>query len=650
MSIIMATCIGVLLLAGIVDLLSVRGEHRKETVRSMSCYAEIIGDNCKAALAFEDAEDAKQTLKSLQAESSIAFACVYTKEGKVLAHYQHPDVTDEFSPPVCKKEGYQFDNNYFKLFKQVENNNEIIGTVYIQLDLGRMKAMLWLEAGTTALVVLVCSLVAYLVSLRLQRVISGPILGLAEVAKAVSEKKEYSTRAPKQSNDEVGLFTDAFNEMLEQIQQRDSELVKAKLQLETKVHERTKELTNANEQLEASVVHANQLAEKAVAADKAKSEFLANMSHEIRTPMNAIIGFSQILAEENFNEEQKEYVNIIQNSGTILLKLINDILDFSKIEADKLDIEFTDCRLDELLTGIESMMYQKAEQKGLEFHIARSDALPAWIRTDLTRLHQCLVNLTGNAIKFTETGHVYVNVSLERDNDKPFIRFDVEDNGVGIPPDKQDEIFESFTQADGSTTRKFGGTGLGLTITKRLAELLDGNLTLTSEVGRGSVFTLAIPAGVDISSQPALDGQDTSSKTTEEQRQLKEPRFCGRLLIAEDVLTNQMLIKLMLEKMGLEVTIANDGKEAVDKALSNPFDLIFMDIQMPNMNGYEATKALREKGLKTPIVALTANAMKGDDKKCIEAGCDDYMSKPIDRGRLIEVMSKYLQTSPAESS
>ena len=249
MLIIMATCTGALLLASIVQLLFERREYRKETVRTMSCYAEMIGDNCKAALAFEDARDAQETLTSLRTESSIVFACVYTKEGKVLAHYQHPDITDEISPPVCKKESYKFDNNYFNLFKQIKDNGEIISTVYIRLNLYKMKAMLWLKAGTIALIVLMCSLIAYLVSSKLQSIISGPILDLAEVAKAVSEKKNYSVRALKRSNDEVGLLIDAFNEMLEQIQQRDLALVDAKDQLEIRVEHRTAELTTTNEQL-----------------------------------------------------------------------------------------------------------------------------------------------------------------------------------------------------------------------------------------------------------------------------------------------------------------------------------------------------------------------------------------------------------------
>jgi PAS domain S-box-containing protein len=248
-SIIMATCLVVLVLAGTVQLLFEWREYWEETIHSISCYAQMIGDNCMAALVFEDAKDTTETLKSLQAESSVVFACVYTKEGKVLARYQRPDLTGEISPPIFEKEGYRLENNYFKLFKQIKDNNEVIGTVYIQFDLSNIKTMLWLKADTIALIVLACTLVAYLVSSRLQRVISGPIVDLAEVTKVVSEEKNYSIRAVKQNNDEVGLLIDAFNAMLEQIQQSDSNLRDARDKLETRVKERTMELTIANEQL-----------------------------------------------------------------------------------------------------------------------------------------------------------------------------------------------------------------------------------------------------------------------------------------------------------------------------------------------------------------------------------------------------------------
>ena len=247
------------------------------------------------------------------------------------------------------------------------------------------------------------------------------------------------------------------------------------------------DLTVANEQLEASIVQVRQLAKKAVKADRAKSEFLANMSHEIRTPMNATIGFSDVLADEKLTDEQTDYVDTIRDSGKHLLELINDILDFSKIEAGKLDVKMTEHSLENLLARIESMMNPAAVEKNLEFEIKQDRDLPPIIRTDPDRLKQCLINLVTNAIKFTKHGHVHMKLSLEEHNNQPHIRFDVEDTGIGIAADKQEEVFKSFTQADGSTTRKYGGTGLGLTITKQLTELLGGRLTVSSEKDRGSV-------------------------------------------------------------------------------------------------------------------------------------------------------------------
>jgi len=648
-SIIMLTCVVALLLAGAVFVFSEWASVRRSMVRNMTTHAAMTGDNCKAALAFEDANDAEQTLSVLEEESSIVYGCVRDKDGNVFADYNRDAKSDlieesDCRAPICElgTDGYSFENGCLTVFKQIILDDETIGTICLRSDLQPMHSMLRAKIVTIIAVVLLASLAAYVVSSRLQRIISGPILNLAEVAKVVSQQKDYSARAAKESNDEVGLLIESFNEMLGQIQQRDSALVEANESLEARVKERTMELITANRDLHNSVERANLMAREAQAASESKGQFLANMSHEIRTPMNGILGFADILADEELAKQHKEYVTIIRDCGRELLVLINDILDFSKIEANKLATEITKCSLAEMLNSIESFMRPKAVEKALELRVVESPGLPGEISTDPVRLRQCLVNLVGNAIKFTEVGHININASIHEENGEPHIQFDVEDTGIGIPKDKQGAVFEVFTQADGSHTRKYGGSGLGLAITKRLAEILGGRLTVTSIEGEGSTFSLVLPVGVDASTDGFLDRHNLAEELRTDQPESTQTLFSGRVLVAEDSLTNRALIELLLKRMGLEVTIAMDGNEAVRMVQNEAFDLILMDMQMPNLNGYEATKTLRRQGIKTPIVALTANVMKGDDEICLAAGCDDYISKPIDRARLIEVIGKHL--------
>jgi len=381
--------------------------------------------------------------------------------------------------------------------------------------------------------------------------------------------------------------------------------------------------------------------EKANASSAAKSKFLASMSHEIRTPLNAIIGFAGILSEEELTEQQCMSVKNIQSGAEDLLIIINDILDFSKIEAGKMDTEIVDCSLDTLFESVELMMRPMAIQKGLDFKVNIDRALPKVIRTDPVRARQCLINLINNALKFTKEGHVHVNVSISGENDARFVHFDVEDTGIGIPSDKIDKIFRSFTQADASHTREYGGTGLGLAITKKLAELLGGSLEVKSQVGKGTVFTLSIPINISETTRDVSADGSCDKFENIHAGQINE-QISGRVLVAEDSRSNQMLFKTLLERMGLDVVIAEDGKVALSMLLSERFDLVLMDVQMPNMSGYEVADVVRKKGINVPIVALTAHVMKGDAEKCLTAGCDDYLAKPVDRQELNSVINRYL--------
>ena len=437
----------------------------------------------------------------------------------------------------------------------------------------------------------------------------------------------------------LGIFIQALNEMkkssreLASRRRAEQSLREHRNHLEDLVNKRTGELAIAKKRAEA--------------ANELKGRFLANMSHEIRTPMNAIIGFCDLLARGGLGDEQRNHIEIIKESGENLLRLVDDILDFSKIEAGRLDVEAADFSLAHLLNSIESLMRPKAVEKGLDFSVAVKGRLPSRLHSDPVRVRQCLVNLVGNAIKFTEEGNVLLEISLQRENGKLFVRFDVADSGIGIPEDKHELIFDSFTQADSETTHRYGGTGLGLAITKQLAALLGGRLELASKAGEGSVFSLLIPAPVEVKEQSVLDRRCACDCGDHRIEQMKENKFSGRVLVAEDIRSNQLLMKSCLEKWGLRVSLASDGNEAVREALAGRFDLIFMDIRMPKLDGYAAARKLRIKGVTVPIVALTAGAMSGDHEKCIRAGCDDYVTKPIDWRKLAELLDRYLSSARA---
>ena len=412
--------------------------------------------------------------------------------------------------------------------------------------------------------------------------------------------------------------------------------------------------TERREAEEALAEQAHQLEiahEAARDADQAKSNFLANMSHEIRTPMNAILGFADLLQESELSREALvDYVQTIRTNGRHLLAVLNDILDLSKIEVGKLDVECVDCSPFQVIEEVLSLLHVRAAEKSLPLEVEYKFPLPAVVQSDPLRLRQVLVNLVGNAIKFTERGHVVVEVSTASVDGVERLQFDVRDSGIGMSPEQCEAIFAPFGQADVSTTRRFGGTGLGLSISKSLLELLGGGVSVESHVGFGSVFHTWIDPGdlTDVPRITSLEEMQSLRPAPEEKTEsggetLSVPRS---ILLAEDGLDNQRLITFFLEKLGHTVEIAENGQAAVEAwarvvAPGDSFDLIFMDMQMPELDGYEATRALRELGCRVPIVALTADAMRGTREKCLGAGCDEYLTKPVNRARLEEMIERF---------